>query len=476
MPNVIRIKRRAAGGAAGAPSSLQNAELAYNEQDDTLYYGKGTGGAGGSATSVIAIGGPGSFQPIDTDLTAVANLSTTGLIARTSTGNMATRSLVAPAAGISVTNGDGVSGNLTLALANDLAALEGLASTGLAVRSGSDTWVQRSIAGTSGRIAMTNGDGVAGNPTIDLAVLTIGGQGVGTFTKMTVDTYGRVTSTAAANLNDIAVPSSAFSFNGQNLTNLADPVNPQDAATKAYVDAARTGLDPKGSVRAATTAGISLTGTQTIDGVSLVSGDRVLVKDQTDAKTNGIYVVASGAWSRATDADSNAEVTAGLFTFVTEGTTNADSGWVLSSNDAISLGTTELAFVQFSGAGQITAGNGLTKSGNIINAVGTANRISVSADAIDIAATYAGQSSIITLGTISTGIWQGTIVDPTYGGTGVNNGSKTITLGGNLSTAAALSFTGAHSAAIAFSAATSVTMPTSGVILSDASTIDGGTF
>src|SRR6266540_2049132 len=129
-----------------------------------------------------------------------------------------------------------------------------------------------------------------------------------------------------------------------------------DAATKAYVDANSQGLDVKSSVRAATTADITLAGTQTIDGVDLIEGDRVLVKDQTAAATNGIYVVAAGAWNRPADADTGVKVTGGMFTFVEEGTTNADSGWVLATNGAIVLGTTALTFVQFSGAGQITAG------------------------------------------------------------------------------------------------------------------------
>lgn len=89
MANTVRIKRRAAGGASGAPASLQNAELAFNEQDDTLYYGKGTGGAGGTATTVVAIGGSGAFQPRDGDLDALAALSGTGLVRRTGSNTYA---------------------------------------------------------------------------------------------------------------------------------------------------------------------------------------------------------------------------------------------------------------------------------------------------------------------------------------------------------------------------------------------------
>lgn len=142
-----------------------------------------------------------------------------------------------------------------------------------------------------------------------------------------------------------------------------------DAYTKTEVDGLVTGLDFKQSVRVATTANITLSGTQTIDGVSVVAGNRVLVKDQSTASQNGIYVVAAGAWSRSTDADNSpaGEVTAGMYCFVEEGTVNADSGWVLTTNDAITLGSTSLAFAQFNGLGQITAGTGLTKTGNTLN-------------------------------------------------------------------------------------------------------------
>ncbi len=202
----------------------------------------------------------------------------------------------------------------------------------------------------------------------------------------------------------------------------ADPSDAQDVATKNYVDTVSQGLDVKQSVRAATTANITLSGSQTIDGVSLSAGDRVLVKNQTAGENNGIYVVASGSWTRAADADTSGKVTPGMFAFIEEGTANADSGWVLTVDGSVTLGTTPLTFVQFSGAGQVTAGDGLTKTGNTINAVGTADRISVSSDAIDIAATYAGQSSITTVGSggtpVSSGVWNATAIAVAYGGTG----------------------------------------------------------
>lgn len=258
--------------------------------------------------------------------------------------------------------------------------------------------------------------------------------------------------------------------NSSRITNLATPTGDNDAATKGYVDAARSGLDVKQSVRAATTGAITKSNTQTIDGVALQVGDRVLVKNQGSGNEaeHGVWVVANGAWTRATDFDEPFEVSAGVFFFVTEGTVNADSGWVLTSNDPLVVGTDPLEFTQFSGAGQITAGQGLSKTGNtldvnvnnttggieisadaiqlmstvagdgltyvngVIAVGGTTDRITVSADAIDIASTYVGQNTITTLGTISTGTWQGTTVAAAYGGTGFNTYASGDLLYGNI--------------------------------------------
>jgi hypothetical protein len=237
-----------------------------------------------------------------------------------------------------------------------------------------------------------------------------------------------MSSTDKSKLDDATSEATASKLvirDGSGNIKVATPTDDAHAATKGYVDAARSGLDVKASVRVATTAPVllasGLENGDTLDGVTLATGDRVLVKDQSTGSENGIYVVqASGAAVRATDADTSAEVTAGMFTFVAEGTTNADSGWVLTTNDTVTLGTTALTFAQFSGAGQITAGDGLTKTGNTINAVGTADRISVSSDAINIAATYVGQSTITTLGTITTGVWNSTDIAVADGGTGAS--------------------------------------------------------
>ena len=195
---------------------------------------------------------------------------------------------------------------------------------------------------------------------------------------------------------------------------------------KTYVDATASGLDLKDSSHAATAAalaavtysngssgvGATLTananGALTVDGQTMVAAERVLVKDQSAGLQNGIYTVtATGSGSavfvltRTTDFDSTAEVTSGAFTFVETGTTNADSGWVMTTDGSITIGTTALAFAQFSGAGQITAGTGLSKSGNTLS--------------VD-----AAQTQITSVGTIGTGVWQGTAVADGYVGNSLN--------------------------------------------------------
>ncbi|RMH12562.1 MAG: hypothetical protein D6698_15180 [Gammaproteobacteria bacterium] len=166
-----------------------------------------------------------------------------------------------------------------------------------------------------------------------------------------------------------------FTTDGTTLTNIrvaTTPVNANDAASKAYVDSLSQGLDAKPSVRVATTAaGVLATdfaAGSVVDGVTLAAGDRILIKDQANATENGIYVVqASGAPTRATDADNAGDLSGGSFVFVEEGSTNADTGWVVSSNGSLTPGTDPISWVQFSSAGTITAGTGLSKTGTTLN-------------------------------------------------------------------------------------------------------------
>lgn len=533
MPNVVRIKRRAAGGAAGAPASLQNAELAFNEQDNTLYYGFGTGGAGGSATNVVPIAGKGAFADLTSNQTIAGTKTFSSVISGSIDGGAAkwstarTETLTGDVTGSATVDGS-ANWSIATTLANSgvtagtytkvtvdakgrVTVGAALASTDLPTYTGTLTSTQvtsglgytplNPTTSQSANLVYAAPNGAAGAPTFralvaaDIPILnqnttgsaakwttartetltgdvtgsatvdgsanwsiatTLANSGVtaGTYTKITVDAKGRATVGAQASLTDLSSPTAAFSMGGQVLTNLADPVNAQDAATKNYVDTMAQGLDAKASVRAATTGNITLSGAQTIDGVALVAGDRVLVKNQTTASQNGIYVVAAGAWSRSTDAASwNSLVSA--FTFVESGTANSDTGWTCTVDPGGTLGTTAISFTQFSSAGSYTAGNGLALAGGVFSAVGTANRITVSAGGIDIASTYAGQTSITTLGTITTGVWQGTAIAVGYGGLGLTS-AVTGLLKGNGT---------AYSAAVAGTD-----------YLDPNSTIDGGTF
>lgn len=358
MANTVRIKRRAAGGAAGSPATLENAELAFNEQDSVLYYGVGTGGAGGSATTIIPIGGPGAFTPI----------------AHVGSGAGAHANVVAA----------GNSGFMTGA---DKTKLDGIASGATA------------NTGTVTSFSFTNGNGITGTvatstttPTLSFALGAVTGtsfNGVTALSSTTPATDGTaavgVSTTVARSdhvhqmplLSAVGAPTGNVSLNSQRIVSLADPVSAQDAATKNYCDLLAQGLDAKGSVRAATTAAGTLASSfanaSVIDGVTLATGNRILIKDQAAPAENGIYTVnASGAPTRATAADAWTELPS-AYVFVEEGAVNADMGFVCTVNSGGTLNTTAITFVQFSGAGQITAGAGLTK---------TANTLSISAGAI----------------------------------------------------------------------------------------------
>ena len=243
------------------------------------------------------------------------------------------------------------------------------------------------IAGTAGAVEddanfTFNGTTLALTAGMDITGdLDVDNININANTISSTDTNGDIT-LSPNGTGTVKVPSGYDDRSGQNSLTLV---------TKGYVDAVKQALDIKASVRVASTANVSLTGGSsdleagdTIDGVTLVAGDRVLLKNQSTASENGIYVaVASGGTpARSDDANASADVTSGMFVWVEEGTANADQGYVLTTNNVITLNTTDLTFTQFSGAGQITAGNGLTKSGNTINVVPDNVTLSVSADEI----------------------------------------------------------------------------------------------
>jgi hypothetical protein len=211
--------------------------------------------------------------------------------------------------------------------------------------------------------------------------------------------------------------------------------------SKEYVDAVKTGLDFKDSVRVASTGNLTISGPgAAIDGISLSSGDRVLLKNQTTASQNGIYSWngAASAMTRTTDADADAEVTSGMYVFVETGTANSDTGFVLTTDGSITVGSTSLSFTQFSGAGQIVAGDAMSKSGNTLNVNDDNITLEVNSDALrlkGITATAVGDlligntgtnagytrlvkpssnDALLTMGTAGTASWTTTIDGGTF--------------------------------------------------------------
>jgi hypothetical protein len=367
--------------------------------------------------------------------------------------------------------------------------------------SGAITFTPAAVAGTntitlpasSGTVALTNQTlaGFAATTSAQLASVISDETGTGALVFATSPTLvtpniGAATATSVTGTGALSIAAGGTNTsvnlvpNGtgtvdvasKRITSVATPTAASDAANKAYVDSIQQGLDIKESVRFASTSALTVTATATtltnagaqaaliMDGVTAVVGDRVLIKDQAAAAQNGIYTVTnvgsvSTNWvlTRAADFDETAEVDSGAFTFIESGTTNSATGWVLTATGPVTIGTTVLTFTQFSGAGLINAGAGLTKTGNtldvavgngiaivsdsvqlastvagngltytsgVLDVVGTTNRITVAADSIDIAATYAGQASITTTGTLTSGaLGTGfTTVGVAQGGTG----------------------------------------------------------
>ena len=274
------------------------------------------------------------------------------------------------------------------------------------------------------------------------ATLTGGGlTGVGNLSVDNINVNGNSITTTNSNgtlvlspngTGTVTVPSGYKDRSGFGTTSLV---------TKEYVDAVKVGLDFKDSVRVASTADVTISGPgAAIDGISLSSGDRVLLKNQSTGSQNGIYSWngAASAMTRTTDADANAEVTSGMFVFVEEGTVGADQGFVLTTDGSITVGSTSLSFTQFSGAGQIIAGDAITKTGNQLDVNDDNITLEVNSDTLrlkGITATAVGDlligktgtnagyvrlvkpsanDAILTMGTAGTASWTTTLDGGTF--------------------------------------------------------------
>lgn len=335
-----------------------------------------------------ALGAVGSSaQPLDADLTAISSLSGTGILRRTGvdTWSLDTSTYLTGNQNISVSGDATGSGSTSINLT--------LANSGVAAGSyGTASSVSTVAVDAKGRVVSASNTPIA----VDASQVT-----TGTFANARISQGSVTQHQAALTITESQITDGALlARNAGNETITGTwsfsvaPTSPMptaggQVANKDYVDNIAAGVSPQRSVKVASTANISLTGLQTIDGYAVQAGDRVLVKDQSTGSQNGVYVAAAGAWSRSADFDGSPtnEVSSGALVYVEQGTANGNSSWVLVTADPITIGTTSLSFSIFSRPGDFVAGAGLTKTGNQFD-VGTAStsRIVVNADNIDLAA------------------------------------------------------------------------------------------
>ena len=348
-------------------------------------------GSGVSGNPTIALSG---------QVLNFANASFNGLVALSTGGAITSATITGTASQIDVANGTGVSGNPTIAIASDpiISGTGGIVipagttgqrgtSTLGNIRFNSTTGLFEGYNGAwtafasgSGVTSVATGTGLTGGPITSTGTISIDVTGVtaGTYGSslvvpvIAVNAQGQITSATNTTINAVTLTTGTIS---------TTPSNSTDIANKAYVDTVAQGLDTKASVIAGTTANITLSGTQTIDGIVLVSGDRVLVKNQTLPANNGLYLCAAGAWTRTTDMDTWAEVP-GAYVFVETGSTLADTGWVCTSDAGGTIGVTAITWAQFSGAGSgvssITFGStGLTPATATTGAVTVAGTLAL---------------------------------------------------------------------------------------------------
>ena len=289
---------------------------------------------------------------------------------------------------------------------------------------------------------------------------------------ITVDGNTISTTNTNGNLNLDPNGTGTVDVSSARITSVATPTGGTDAANKNYVDAQLQGLDVKNSVRVATTANGTLSSAfangQTVDGITLATNDRILIKDQSTGSENGIYTVnASGAPTRATDFDADSEVTGGTFFFVEEGTVNADNGFVMTNDGSVTVGTTALVFTQFSGAGQVIAGAALTKSGNTLNVGVDDSSIEVNSDALRVKAS--GITNAMLAGSIDLTAKVTGALPVGNGGTGLSSIAKgSVLVANSANTLSALDGGGSNDGILTYTASSDT--------IAFATAVDGGTF
>ena len=330
------------------------------------------------------------------------------------------------------------------------------------------------LAGSIANAKLSNSSITIGSDAVALGATQTDLNGITSLDVDNITIDGNTISSTNSNGNIVLDPNGTGVINvsSARITSLGTPTGGTDAATKNYVDAQLQGLDVKNSVRVATTANGTLATAfangETVDGITLATGDRILLKDQSTGSENGIYTVnASGAPTRATDFDENSEVTGGTFFFVEEGTTNADNGFVMTNDGTVTVGTTALVFTQFSGAGQVIAGDALTKSGNTLNVGVDNSSIEINSDALRVKAS--GITNAMLAGSIDLTAKVTGALPVGNGGTGLSSIAKgSVLVANSANTLSALDGGGSNDGILTYTASSDT--------IAFATAVDGGTF
>ena len=394
--STLTITLNAASGSLEAASNGMIAKTASNAVVARTMTSSTTGL---SVTNGDGVAGAPAFALTGVAL-AVAGATGVGALALTSPTTVSTRTILGTSSQIDVTDGNfanspviAIASNPTVPGTGGMVIPAGTtgqrgASTNGTIRYNTSTGLLEgyingawsSLASGSGVTSIATGTGLTGGPITSTGTISIDVTGVSAATYgsslvvpvIAVNAQGQITSATNTTINAVTLTTGTIS---------TTPSGSTDIANKSYVDTVAQGLDTKASVVAGTTVNITLSGTQTIDGIVLVSGDRVLVKNQTLPANNGLYLCAAGAWTRTTDMDTWAEVP-GAYVFVETGSTLADTGWVCTSDAGGTIGVTAITWAQFSGAGSgvssITFGStGLTPATATTGAVTVAGTLAV---------------------------------------------------------------------------------------------------